>query len=51
MEKGKAELKIGRRSNTSNYSLQLMIEEMREPSEQSLCNGVVHCKGKIREMA
>ena len=44
-------LKTGRGSNTSNYSLQLMIKEIREPSEQSPCNVVVHCKGKIREMA
>jgi len=44
-------LKIGRRRNTSNYSLQLMIEEIREPSEQSPCNVVVHCKSEIREMA
>ena len=35
----------------SNYSLQLMIEEIREPSEQSPCNVVVHCKSEIREMA
>ena len=34
-------LKIGKRSNTSNYSLQLMIEEIREPSEKSPCNVVV----------
>ena len=44
-------LKTGRGSKTSNYSLQLMIEEIREPNEQSPCNVVVHCEGKIREMA
>ena len=50
-EKQSLMLKIGRRRNTSNYSLQLMIEEIREPSEQSPCNVVVHCKSEIREMA
>ena len=44
-------LKTGRGSNTSNCSLQLMIEEIKEPSGLSPCNVVVHCKGKIREMA
>ena len=44
-------LKIGKRSNTSNYSLQLMIEEIREPNEKSPCNVVAYRKGKIREIA
>ena len=44
-------LKIGRGSNTGDYALQLMIEEIREPSEKSPCNVVVHRKSKIREMA
>ena len=44
-------LKIGRRSNTGDYALQLTIEEIRAPSEQSPCSVVGHCECKIREMA